>query len=101
MGLLYHLARPGACRAQSGQANGAACTKDSDCLSSSACDASAGCTGANVRSVCNPATGLDSVQCYGRCTAFCSMPAVTTETTKFNRGADSLVLCAAAQAPKF
>ena len=92
------MTRP-AFRVQSGQANDAACTKDSDCQSSSTCDASAGCTGSNLRSACSPVTGLDSVQCYGRCTPFCSVPAVAAETAKFNRGAALVVVCAAAQAP--
>ncbi len=69
------------------QADGSACTTDSSCQSSSACDASAGCTGANLRTSCSPATGLDSVQCYGRCTNYCAVPAVTTETALYNRGA--------------
>ena len=81
--------------AQSGQANGAACIKDGDCLSSSMCDASAGCTGANLRSACNPVTGLDTVQCYGRCTPFCGVAAVVAETAKFNRGAGPVARCAA------
>jgi len=68
------------------QADGSACTTDSGCQSSSACDASAGCTGANLRTSCSPATGLDSVQCYGRCTN-CAVPAVTAETALYNRGA--------------
>lgn len=69
------------------QANGAACTTDGNCLASSICDGSAGCTGANLRMACSPATGLDAVQCYGRCTAYCSSPPVTAETALFNRGA--------------
>ncbi|KAK9833334.1 hypothetical protein WJX81_007578 [Elliptochloris bilobata] len=67
-------------------ADSAACTKDAQCLGSSVCDASAGCTGANLRTMCNPVTGLDSVQCYGRCTPFCNVSAVVAETALYNRG---------------
>ena len=51
------------------------------------CDASAGCTGANLRTTCSAATGLDAVQCYGRCTNYCAAPAVTAQTALYNRGA--------------
>jgi len=74
------------------QANGAACTKDSQCMGSSTCDASAGCTGPNLKTSCSPSTGLDSVQCYGRCTDFCSVPAVVKETALYNHGETSRVM---------